>query len=187
MKQIPIWLILIPVLILSETVDQALSEAGRLIDERKYKEAIACFERELSSIQELEPHQRSRAFNSIGFCYMQTNQFSKAEQYYQLALLDDADYIRCLNNMAALQLRRKKYSAALPYLDHAFSLDAAEIKVILNLCTAHYRLGHKEKTEYYLRIAYRIDPAYTRKRLHDKGVPKKYLRMMERELSASKN
>lgn len=183
MKPMLIWLILICSLIPAETLDQTLTETGRLIDDGRYKKAIKLFERELPEIRELPPNMRSRVFNNIGFCFMQTKQYTKAEKYFALALEDDRDYIRCLNNMAALLIRRQHYPDALSYLEHAFSLNGQEIKVVLNLCTVHYRMKNREKMKFYLRLAYRIDKEYTRSRLRKKGVPLKYLNIIEREFS----
>lgn len=144
-------------------------EAGRLVDNRRYAEAIAVYQELLSSGEQLDDKLRSRILNNIGFCDFKLKRFKESADFYKRALTIAPSYQTCLNNLAALLMNEKKWNEALPYLLQANAVEK-NVKVVFNIFVVHYYLEHQKDALAYVQEAMSLDSAYTEARLKAKDI-----------------
>lgn len=160
-----------PVLVSSqERIDDPYAQAGILVDDGRYRQAIPIYQELLKDGEGLSEVRKSRIFNNLGYCHFQLNDYDEAYACYRQALDLDDGYSLCLNNISAVLIKQSRFKEALGYLHRAYDLDPNSIKALFNLFTAYAKLENQDLAKYYLKLAFEKDTEYTVKRLKMKNV-----------------
>lgn len=154
--------------------------AGALLDNGAYADAIRLYETILES-GVLEPREKSRVLNNVGFAHYKLGVRAKAIHFYELALEVDPDYATCLNNLGAALINERRFPEAITYLGRAYKLDKTA-KVVFNLFAANYYLDRRSQAIAFIEEAMRIDESYTESRLRARNIKQSDIEKLKRRV-----
>ncbi len=88
-------------------------EGNRLLRNKKYSDAINCFNKVLENLHPLDSFNRASVYNSIGLSFLFVKQFDTARSYIQKSIEYDPSFTAAYENMGDLYIENKEFSKGL--------------------------------------------------------------------------
>lgn len=123
--------------------------------EKKYDQAISCFEKAASDILYETPH---FAWNNIGYALFKKGDYEQAEKAFQKALALAPDYIPAHLNMARLMEAQGRWKAAALAYEAALRISPEAQPIYLGLAKVCLKKGQNERAQGLLRHAIQLGP-----------------------------
>lgn len=133
--------------------DAYFSLGSLLVEERRFDEAVAAFERVL----ELKPDEGFAALN-IARCYELMGRLDEAERFALDYLKRGVAEPRLYVLLGSMKLGQQKYDEAIPYFEKAIGLDAEPAGASDALATIYLAKGDLARAGEYLRRTIELDP-----------------------------
>jgi predicted O-linked N-acetylglucosamine transferase (SPINDLY family) len=130
---------------------------GKLAQSRGlFQDAIALLERGIE-----RPGLSAELIASLGNIYHDQRQFTKARNYYELALARSPDLDETLANLGLIYFEHNQWDSAVTYLERALALNPRHSGYALNLSTVLLKMGKLTRAETILRKAAEYAPDFT--------------------------
>ena len=126
-----------------------------LYEQRKYKEAIAGFEKSLEF-----KSKNAKAIYAMGLCYNGLRDTDKARQAFERAIAADPEYAKSYRSLADIQRRSRDYGPAAETYRKAIAVDSTYMEAYGGLAQVMIDTEDLEGTVVLLQKAVVIDPKY---------------------------
>jgi tetratricopeptide (TPR) repeat protein len=139
--------------ILARLVNLQLDRHDELCDdERKvfmapeiYSDAIKRFTKAKNILEErLKSCNKSKSLQELGDLYFQIQDYDKAKDYYQKALVEDPDSMDLNESMGVIYSRKKDFRQAVWYFEKSHNLNLYNLDVWSNLAEAYLKTDPKD-------------------------------------------
>lgn len=165
-----------------DSLPALLDKAAELIDHEEYQDALTIYKHNEQLINGLPKVDQARIYNNMGYCAFRLEKPDRAAQYYQKALELNNEYVKCLNNMAALLMGQNRHKDAIVFLMRADAIDQKNIKVIFNLAVCFGYQKNEFEVLTYMKRAFELNEDYTCRRLKKRNISDNDIRELKERI-----